>query len=120
MESRLPSQWHKIDLAHAVNLVRVLASLDEHNAAIAKEGEVLGTGQGMRENPRLLIVNRLIGKSLSLTRILRIQGVPMPAAKDLAAQKKEAAQAAETLGKITPSTEAGFDRMSLIGRPRMQ
>jgi len=121
MVARLPSQWHPIDLEHAANLVRCLRDIADQDAAVQREGLMVGKGARQHVNPRHAVIDTLNRRAAMLTRLLQLHAVPTARAADKAGAKSEAAGASQTLAGIPQQPAAGvFNPDDLLARPRLQ
>jgi hypothetical protein len=115
MVARLPAQWAAVDLVLAENLARCLQGITENQAALEREGYMLGRGKDRFVNPRNAIVEKLNRRSLAITRLLQLHAVPSARAADKAGAKGEAGAAAAV---VKGSAAAADDSDSLLAQPR--
>lgn len=118
MIARLPQQWARVDLMHAGNLARCLAAIDSNEAALAREGDMIGRGADKRVNPRHALVETLNRRAIALTRVLQLHAVATIGEKsEGAGAAKQAAGSAASALDLDPA-KGKFNSDDLLARPR--
>src|SRR5262245_45947318 len=65
-------EWQPVDLPFVLDLTEVICRLREEKKALHKEGFILETDKGPRQNPRAFVVRSLNRQSMELARYLRV------------------------------------------------
>lgn len=103
-------EWTNIDLIHAANLARCLASIEENTQRLRYEGDVLENARGTPVmNPRFTVLEQLSRRSVALSQKLHIHANATIGKPDAQYNKNR------ELNKI----QKAFEEMdeSLIARP---
>lgn len=100
--------WTNIDLMHAVNLARCMASIENNQKLLREEGDVLVNARGTQiMNPRFTVLEQLSRRSVSLSSKIQVHAAATigesennrnkNAAKNKAGQALEVEEDADTL-----------------------
>lgn len=66
-------QWTTVDLIHAANLARCMASIEENQVLLKREGDVLENARGTPVmNPRFTILEQLSRRSVALSAKIQV------------------------------------------------
>lgn len=67
------AEWTQVDLVHAANLARCMASIEENTKALRLEGDVLENARGTPVmNPRFSILEQLSRRSVALSAKIQV------------------------------------------------
>lgn len=103
LRARLPAAWAPNDLVHAAHLARTFADIEAMRLALASEGDLVTSKKSgaTKANPRHALLDTLVRRSMSLTRLLQLHAVArVGQARDQGTRKAEALSANETLDEL--------------------
>ncbi len=69
---RARDEWQPVDLRFAAELARVIVELRREDRRLSREGFVVESDRGPKQNPRAIVTKALSGRALALARYLRI------------------------------------------------
>lgn len=70
------ARWTKVDLIHAANLARCMASIEENQRLLKDEGDVIVNERGTKHmNPRFTILEQLSRRSVTLSTKIHVHAV---------------------------------------------
>lgn len=97
------ASWNTVDLIHAANLARCMASIEENTAKLKYEGEVIENQRGtMVMNPRHTILEQLSRRSAALSTKIHVHAAATQGEAKLGkgknTKKQQSVEALESMG----------------------
>lgn len=112
--ARARDKWDDVDLAHAANLARTQATIEELQQVLEAEGHVITNNKGTPiANPVHSVLETLSRRAVALSRMLHVH--PEAKAGESREQGKKLKKQREAAGSLAGMADTESDDVPLIG-----